>query len=216
MRIDAVKEVTIRVQAGEWVGIYGSNGSGKTTLLKLAAGLLQPDSGSVTAHGTVSPFFELGIGFHPERAARENIRLHGLLHGLSTHQIDALMPLILEFSGIGAFADLPIKCYSTGMRLRLAFAAAAHLDADIYLLDEIMAVGDVEFRQKCMGFLRGLKKRGKTVLLVSHNLTELCRLSDRILFADHGTFTERKRAAALAEANAISVLMDQTDVVVSI
>ncbi len=193
IRVEALKPTTVKIGRGEWIGLYGANGSGKTTFLKLVAGLLKPDRGSVVRHGKMSTFFELGIGFHPERPAHENIRLNGLLHGLSSRDIDAMTERILDFADIGEFADLPLKCYSTGMRLRLAFAAAAHVEAEIYLFDEIMAVGDADFQKKCREYLLGLKERGKTVILVTHNFHQLCSLVHRVLFFDGGRVTGQRK-----------------------
>lgn len=193
MRVEALKPTTVRVEHGEWVGLHGPNGSGKTTFLKTIAGLLEPDRGSVIRRGKMSSFFELGIGFHPERPAHENIRLHGLLHGLSNTEIDRISKRIITFAGIEEFAELPLKCYSTGMRLRLAFAASAHIDADIYLFDEIMAVGDLEFQVKCKTYLRTLKNLGKTVLLVAHDPTQLSMHCHRILYFDGGKMTGQRK-----------------------
>lgn len=193
MRVEALKPTTVRVERGEWLGLYGANGSGKTTFMKIVAGLLSPDRGSVIRRGSTSSFFELGIGFHPERPAHENIRLHGLLHGLSPKEISRMTDRILEFADIGAFADLPLKCYSTGMRLRLAFAASAYIEADIYLFDEIMAVGDVGFQQKCQEHLLSLKEKEKTVIIVAHDFHQLCRLSHRVLFFDTGRVTGQRK-----------------------
>lgn len=193
VRVDALKSTTVKIERGEWVGLYGPNGSGKTTFLKMVAGLLTADRGTVVRRGKMSSFFELGIGFHPERPAHENIRLNGLLHGFSSREIDSMTKRILDFADIGEFADLPLKCYSTGMRLRLAFAASAQVDADIYLFDEIMAVGDADFQMKCREYLLGLKERGKTVVLVAHDFHQLCSLVHRVLFFDRGQVTGQRK-----------------------
>jgi len=190
MRIDALKDVTVTVQKGEWIGCYGPNGSGKTTFLKTVAGLLRPSSGDVNVQGTMSPFFELGIGFHPEKQAYENIRLHGMLLGLRKHEIRDMTRRVLDFAGIGRHAELPMKCYSTGMRLRLAFASSIEAKADIYLFDEIFAVGDADFKKKCQRHFEDLKTAGKTVLIVSHDRERLQELCDRVLFFREGTVSE--------------------------
>lgn len=190
--VHALREISVSVRKGEWVGIYGHNGSGKTTLLRILAGLLQSDTGTVERRGSLSCFFELGIGFHPERRAEENIYIHGLLQGYSRKEIRIMTQEIIAFAGIGEFLDLPIKCYSTGMRMRLAYAAAAQLDRDIYLLDEVMAVGDAQFQSQCHEHLHALKRAGKTAVLVSHMESELQSLCDRILYIDHGVIVSEQ------------------------
>ena len=193
MRIDAVRSASVKIFPGEWVGLYGPNGSGKTTFLKMLAGILRSDTGSIIVDGTMSAFFELGIGFHPERQARENIRLNGLLSGMAADEIEELTKRVLAFADIGEHADLPMKCYSTGMRLRLGFAASAQMDADIYLFDEILAVGDADFQQKCIEYLADLKAKKKTVILVSHDYGSLEKLCGRILFFDKGLISAQRR-----------------------
>ncbi len=220
IRVEALKSTSVKIAKGEWIGLYGANGSGKTTFLKLVAGLLKPDRGTILRHGKMSSFFELGIGFHPERPAHENIRLNGLLHGLSSQEIDAMTQRILDFADIGEFADLPLKCYSTGMRLRLAFAAAAHVDADIYLFDEIMAVGDADFQEKCRAYLMRLKEAGKTVLLVTHDFHQLCSLVHRVLFFDGGRVTGQRKKVRWSDSPEPELVWrlrsDQTKDVVSV
>jgi ABC-type polysaccharide/polyol phosphate transport system ATPase subunit len=187
MRIEAVKPCTFTVKKGEWVAICGPNGSGKTTLMKMIAGLLPPDGGSIQLHGTVSTFFDLGTGFHPERAALENIRLYGLLQGLSTKEIQAMTTGIVQFANIDRFMDLPLKCYSTGMHLRLAFATAAHIDTDIYLFDEILAVGDPDFQRTCFRYIQTLKNAGKTAIIVGNSLEGLAPFVDRMMTLEGGS-----------------------------
>lgn len=193
VRIDALKPVSIKIYPGEWVGLYGPNGSGKTTFLKMLAGILTSDTGSITIGGSLSSFFELGIGFHPERQAEENIRLNGLLSGMNARDIDALTRRVLEFADIGDHVELPMKCYSTGMRLRLGFAASAQTEADIYLFDEILAVGDEDFQKKCTSHMADLKKKKKTVILVSHSYESLTQMCERILFFDKGLISGQRR-----------------------
>lgn len=190
--IRALKPVDLSVQTGEWVAVCGPNGSGKTTLMRIVSGLMRPDSGTVRVAGTMSTFFDLGVGFHPERSAYENVRLYGLLRGLSPAKIAALMERIIAFADVGAFADLPLKCYSTGMRLRIAFAAAAHIEADVYLFDEILAVGDESFRSKCLAYVHGLRQAGKSAILVGNSAGGLSELADRIVFLDNGRITHEK------------------------
>lgn len=192
IHLQALRDITISVQPGEWVGCYGPNGSGKTTFLKTIAGLLIPNTGEVMVRGSLSCFFEIGIGFHPEKHAAENIRLHCLLSGMGTKEIDATVDRVLDFADIGDHARLPMKCYSTGMRLRLAFASTIQMEADIYLFDEILAVGDIEFQQKCQQYLRGLREKKKTVFIVSHDINQLLTHCDRVLFFNHGTIVEER------------------------
>jgi len=184
--IDALRNVDLQVHSGEWVGLYGPNGSGKTTLLRIIAGLLPADEGFVRTEGQLSAFLGLGAGFHPERSATENVYLHGLLHGLSPHIIRRQMDEIIDFAGIEHHRNVPVKCLSTGMMLRLAYASSAFIDSDIYLFDETLAVGDREFQQRCRDHLLRMKKRGRTVVLVSHGLGELTDLCDRVVFLEEG------------------------------
>ncbi|HRH93701.1 MAG TPA: ATP-binding cassette domain-containing protein [Candidatus Peribacteria bacterium] len=192
---DAVKDVSLSVAPGEWVGVYGPNGSGKTTLLKMLAGLLPPDAGTIRRDGSMTCFFELGVGFHPERTAAENVVMHGLLHGLSNGEIRRQTDDIIRFAGVESHRDLPIKCFSLGMQLRLGFAAAAHIDSDIYLFDEILAVGDVEFQDQCWERLHAMKGAGKSAILVSHGIEDLQKICDRILFIENGAIVREERVS---------------------
>lgn len=194
-RMDALQSVDLTVHSNEWVGLYGPNGSGKTTLLRILAGLMSQDAGSVELQGKLSCFLGLGTGFHPERTARENILFHALLHGIPARQAKELTQQIISFAGTGTHKDLPLKCYSTGMQLRLAFAAAVFTDADLYMFDELLAVGDKEFQEKCEKQLQLLKKSGKSALIVSHDLKQLERLCDRIYHMQAGVLQERVLAA---------------------
>lgn len=182
----ALQNVSLSVERGEWLGIYGPNGSGKTTLLRILAGLLPPDAGTVCRSGSLSCFFGLGAGFHVERSAVENIYLHGLLHGMPPKEVRASIPRVLAFAGIESHALLPIKCLSTGMKLRLAYAAAAHIHSDIYVFDEVLAVGDADFRQQCRDHMHDLKKAGKTVLIVMHGMKDVQEFCDRIVHLKQG------------------------------
>ena len=139
--IAAIDKVSLSVQRGEWVGLYGPNGCGKTTLLRLIAGVLEPDAGVIERRGTMSCVFTLGVGFHDERKADENLRMHGLLHGLSARQVRENTDRILAYAGVESHRELPLKCFSSGMRARLAFSAAVHIESDLYLFDEALAVG---------------------------------------------------------------------------
>ncbi len=180
----ALDNVSIALKKGEWVGLYGPNGCGKTTLLRILAGLLPQDSGTISVDGKLSCFFELGVGFHPERSAVENIYLHGLIHGVDPNIIEAQTDEIIDRAGVASHRDLPIKCYSTGMRMRLAFITTMRTESDIYFLDEILAVGDEEFKKICDEELRELRRKGKTVLLVHHGLFELQQYCNRIVFME--------------------------------
>lgn len=195
--VHVLRGVTLAVRRGEWVGIHGPNGSGKTTLLKILAGILPQDRGDVRCAGRLSAFFELGTGFHPERAAAENIYLHGLLHGMDPASVRLQTDVILDFAGLGHVAAMPYKCFSTGMRLRLGFAAAMHVDADCYLLDELAAVGDEAYRRRCREHLLERKHAGVSAVLVSHSLDDLQTLCDRVLLLEEGVLqAERLTYAA--------------------
>lgn len=198
--IDVLRDVSISIRRGEWVGIYGPNGTGKTTLLRILAGLLPADAGTVERSGKLSCFFELGVGFHPERSAAENIYLHGLLHGLSPAVIRARTDEIISFAGVELHRDLPIKCYSSGMNSRLAYAAASIIDADVYLFDEVFAVADQAYQKKCTEHMAGLRKQGKTALIVNHGLEGLRTYCDRILHFENGRIVKEEIIEAREQA----------------
>jgi lipopolysaccharide transport system ATP-binding protein len=181
----AVQNVDITIRRGETVGIIGRNGSGKSTLLQMIAGTLHPNAGTLTVEGRVAPLLELGAGFNPEFTGGENVRLAATILGLSTKQVNERYEAILDFAGIGDFIGQPVKTYSSGMYARLAFAVAAHVDADILIVDEILAVGDAAFTQKCMRFIRKFKERG-TLLFVSHDTAAVNSLCDRAIWLDKG------------------------------
>lgn len=185
-KFTALDNISFHIKPGEFVGIIGQNGSGKSTLLKLLAGIYKPDSGQVQVEGRIAPLLELGIGFQQDLTARENIFINATLLGLSTAQTRKLLPEIVDFAEIGHFLDLKIKNYSSGMRQRLAFAIAAHLDTDIYLCDEVFAVGDESFQQKCLAIFDRWRQQGKTILLVSHNAGQIAQLCDRAIWLDKG------------------------------
>lgn len=195
----ALNDVSMEIGAGEFVGIIGPNGSGKSTLLKILAGIYRPNAGQVNLRGSVAPLLELGIGFQQDLSARDNIYINAALLGLPASQTRRLLPEIVEFAEIGHFLDLKIKNYSSGMRQRLAFAIAAHLDADIYLCDEVFAVGDESFQQKCLAVFRRWRDSGKTILLVSHNTGQIADLCDRALLIDRGRLLADGTAAAVVE-----------------
>lgn len=189
--------VSLNVRQGEWVGLYGPNGTGKTTLLRILAGMLPPDAGKVSYTGTLACFFDITAGFHPERTAAENVYLHGLLHGLSPQAILKRTDEIIGYADLHYDRDLPLKSYSTGMLMRLAFAALVHVDADIFLLDEIFAVGDESFQRTGKNTLRDLKKRGKSAIMVGHILQDLRQLCDRIIYMENGNIVREEIVASL-------------------
>ncbi len=182
----ALQDVSFQVHEREILGIIGDNGSGKSTLLKIVAGITEPTSGTATIRGTVASLLEVGVGFHPELTGRENIYLSAALIGIPEETLEARIPDIIEFSGIGDFIDTPVKHYSSGMYLRLGFAIGAYVDPDLLLVDEILAVGDQTFQRKCANHLRRIAQSGKTVLLVSHDLDVLLSLCTRALVLDRG------------------------------
>lgn len=182
----ALKDLSFEVRKGETIGIIGRNGSGKSTLLQILAGTLTPTSGEVNINGRVAALLELGSGFNPEFTGRENVFLNGQILGLSREEIEARYDNIVEFSEIGEFIDQPVKTYSSGMFVRLAFAVQAHIDASIVIIDEALAVGDIFFRQKCYARLEQLKQSGAAILLVSHSMPDIEQYCERAVLLDHG------------------------------
>ena len=182
----ALRDVDLRVAPGETVAVVGSNGSGKSTLLSLIAGILRPTAGRVEATGRVFALFELGAGFHPELSGRDNVYLNGSLLGLSRGQIRAKLPAIAEFAELEEFIDSPVKSYSTGMYMRLGFAIAAQIDPDILLIDEALAVGDEHFQAKCYRTIADFQRRGKTIVVVSHDDEAIRRVATRLIWLERG------------------------------
>ncbi len=183
---DAVRGVSFDVRKGETVGLIGRNGSGKSTLLKIIAGVYRPTSGTVTVNGKLAPLIELGAGMHHELTGRENIMLNGLLMGYSKETMREREQQIIEFADIGDFIDAPVKQYSSGMYMRLAFAVATEIDPEILIIDEILAVGDFLFQQKCVARLRKFRAAGKTIFLVSHSLPQIEEQCDRAILLEKG------------------------------
>lgn len=175
----ALRDVDLVIRQGEFLGLIGPNGSGKSTLLRLMARIMPPTRGEVIVRGRVAPMIELGVGFHPELTGRENIYLNTSLFRFSKKETDAVYRQIVDFAELESFMDMPVKNYSTGMYMRLGFAAAVHLDPDILLIDEVLAVGDEHFQQKCLQRMEEIRRRGKTIVLVSHSLALVERLCDR-------------------------------------
>jgi len=191
---EAVKNVSFDIPHGQAVGIIGRNGSGKSTLLKIIAGVYRPSKGTVTVNGTLAPLIELGAGFHHELTGRENILLNGLLMGYSKRDMLERQQAIIDFADVGEFIDAPVKQYSSGMYMRLAFAVAIEVDPQILVLDEILAVGDMGFQQKCFQRIRRFRESGKTILLVTHSMAVVEEHCDRAILIDHGSIIVDGRA----------------------
>ena len=183
---EAVRDVTFSVPPGRTLGVIGRNGSGKSTLLKLVAGITKPTSGSVRVNGRISALIELGAGFHPEISGRENVFINGIMLGLTKREIARRFDEIVEFAELVDFIDAPVKTYSSGMYMRLGFAVAIHVDPDVLLVDEVLAVGDEGFTHKCLDKFAEFKRRGKTILLVTHSLGLVERFCDEALWLDGG------------------------------
>jgi ABC-type polysaccharide/polyol phosphate transport system ATPase subunit len=182
----AVKDVSFAVPRGEALGIIGHNGAGKSTILKLLSNITSPTSGEITIQGRLSALIEVGSGFHPELSGRENVYLSGSILGMRRREITKKLDSIIEFAELRQFIDTPVKRYSSGMYVRLGFSIAAHLDPDILLLDEVLAVGDAAFQSKCLQRIMELKQAGKTIVFISHDLTAVERLCDRVLLMQRG------------------------------
>jgi ABC-2 type transport system ATP-binding protein len=182
----ALKDVSFEIEAGTTVGLIGPNGSGKSTLLKLIGGILQPTSGTVATRGRMAALLELGAGFHPDLTGRENVYLNASILGLSRAQTDRYFDGIVDFSGVEPFIDTQVKFYSSGMYVRLAFAVAVHVDPDILLVDEVLAVGDEPFQRKCMDRIRRFQDEGRTIVLVTHGLDQVADICDRAVVLEHG------------------------------
>ena len=185
-RNDALQDVTFSVEAGEFFGVFGPNGSGKSTLLRILAGIYVPDTGLVRVNGLLSPFIELGVGFNLELNARDNIRINSTLAGLNRRQLDEKFDQILAFSELERFVDQKLKNYSSGMLMRLAYSIAIQIPFDVLLLDEVLAVGDESFQEKCFKTFDRFKEEGKTVVLVTHALDLFGRFCDRVLLLEKG------------------------------
>jgi homopolymeric O-antigen transport system ATP-binding protein len=186
----ALRDVSCSIEAGEVVGIIGRNGAGKSTLLKVLSRITEPTDGYADISGRVGSLLEIGIGFHPELTGRENIYLYGAILGLKKREIDRRFDEIVEFAEIAQFLDTPVKRYSSGMTVRIAFAVAAHLEPEILLVDEVLAVGDLAFQKKCLGKMSGIASEGRTVLFVSHNMAVIQALCRRGIFLQDGELVE--------------------------
>ncbi len=202
----ALKNINLTIETGKTVGLIGHNGSGKSTLLKLITKIIYPTSGEIVTHGRVSSLLELGAGFHPDFTGRENIYINASIFGLSRKEIDSKLESIIEFSELRDFIDSPIRTYSSGMYTRLAFSVAVHVSPDILLIDEILAVGDVNFQKKCISKIKEFKKKGVTMVFVSHNMNDVLEICDSVVWLDKGSMieygdTETIASKYLAEMN---------------
>jgi len=183
----ALRDVSLKVNEGEFLGIIGKNGSGKSTLLKLIAKVLEPTSGRVSVKANVAPFLELGIGFQGELIVKDNIFLYGALLGMSRQEIAEKYDWIIDFSGLERFVDAKLKNLSSGMQVRLGFSITVSVESPILLVDEVLAVGDIDFQQKCYDSFERFKKNGRTILFVSHNLTAVEKFCDKVILLEEGT-----------------------------
>ncbi|NQU40618.1 MAG: ABC transporter ATP-binding protein [Lentisphaerae bacterium] len=196
----ALQDVSFSVQPGEVVGVIGSNGAGKSTLLKILARITEPTCGRARLVGRVSALLEVGTGFHPELTGRENVSINGAILGMSEQEIKRNFDGIVDFADMEDFIDTPVKRYSSGMRTRLAFAVAIHLDPDVLLVDEVLAVGDAEFQRKCLGKMEELAGNGRSVVFVSHRLSSVAQMCSRALWIDHGRIRQEGPSSDVIEA----------------
>ena len=186
-----MKDVSFDLEEGKVLGIVGRNGAGKSTLLKILSRVTEPTEGTVTVRGRVGSLLEVGTGFHPELTGRENIYMNGAILGMKRAEIDSKFDEIVDFSEVSQFIDTPVKRYSSGMYLRLAFAVAAHLEPEILVVDEVLAVGDAEFQRKCLGKMGDVAQQGRTVLFVSHNMSAILRLTQEAIVLKKGQLIMR-------------------------
>ncbi len=186
----ALNDVSFEVPKGQILGIIGQNGAGKSTLLKILSRITSPTSGKAVIRGRVGSLLEIGTGFHQELTGRENVYLNGTILGLRKREVDAIFDEIVDFSGVERFLDTPVKRYSSGMKVRLGFAVAAHLDPEVLIVDEVLAVGDAEFRRKCLGKMESIGEQGRTILFVSHNMPSVTRLCNRVIMLHDGAIVK--------------------------
>ncbi|WP_241426250.1 ABC transporter ATP-binding protein [Geobacter benzoatilyticus] len=187
----ALSDISLSVAPGESVGLYGHNGAGKSTILKLLSGVTHPTLGSLNVRGRIAPLIEIGAGFHPDLTAKENIYMNGAILGMKIPEIKAKFDSIVDFSELSSFIQVPVKKYSSGMYLRLAFSIAIHSEADVYLIDEIISVGDTEFQDKCIDKIIELRFKGKTLIVISHSHDLMRRVTDRIIYLEKGEVVAR-------------------------
>jgi lipopolysaccharide transport system ATP-binding protein len=208
----ALRDVSFDVHQGEVVGIVGHNGAGKSTLLKLLSRITLPTEGTIRMRGKVSSLLEVGTGFHPELTGRENVYLNGAILGMRKAEVAAKMDEIIAFSGVTHHIDTPVKRYSSGMRVRLGFAVAAHLEPEILIVDEVLSVGDAAFQRKSMGKMRDSAKSGRTVLFVSHNMTAVRSLCSRVVWMDHGRIRMQGPTEQVVNAYLANYSEDRTEI----
>ena len=201
-KFTVLKDIDLDVYPGDFLGIMGRNGSGKSTLLKILAGIYSPTSGSVKVKGKMVPFLELGVGFNSELSGRENVFLNGIILGLSRSFLNEKYNEIVKFAELEKFMDMPLKNYSSGMQVRLAFSIAIMADADVYILDEVLAVGDIEFQKKCFNIFREYKKKKKTIILVTHSSASVKDFCNRAAFLKDGVLHFYDSVAEVVEAYA--------------
>ncbi len=214
----ALRNITFEVKRGEVIGFIGKNGAGKSTLLKILSRITSPTSGRIEIRGKVASLLEVGTGFHPELTGRENVYLNGTILGMTKKEVAGKFDEIVDFSGIHRFIDTPVKRYSSGMAVRLAFSVAAHLDPEILIIDEVLAVGDAEFQKKCLGKMKNVASEGRTVLFVSHNMAAVSSLCQKAILIENGAMTETGSAQEVVakymqSANQTSMVQlgDRTD-----
>ncbi len=195
----ALKDINFEVNTGEVLGVIGKNGAGKSTLLKILSKITAPSTGEIKIKGRMASLLEVGTGFHPELSGRENIFLNGAILGMRRHEIKAKFDEIVEFSGVSRYVDTPVKRYSSGMYVRLAFAVAAHLEPEILIIDEVLAVGDTEFQKKCLGKMKDVSGHGRTVLFVSHNMAAIKQLCHRAIFLKNGGLLKEGDAKSVVD-----------------
>ena len=201
-RFQALQDVNFTVEKGEAMGLLGPNGSGKSTLLQIIAGILPPTSGKVIADGRVAPLIQLGVGFNPELTGLENIYLNASLYGFRNNEVKKRLDGIIAFSELGTFIDTPLKHYSSGMQMRLGFSVAVHLDPDVLLADEILAVGDQAFQDKCHDKIAELRRNGMTLILVSHSREQINKFCDQFVRLEYGQVVETGRLEQDPKASA--------------
>lgn len=194
-----LKGIDLEIKKGEFLGIVGRNGSGKSTLLKILAGIYYPSSGKITVNGTIVPFIELGVGFNPELTGRENVYMNGALLGFSNAEMDKMYNDIWKFAELEKFQDQKLKNYSSGMQVRLAFSIAIRAKGDILLLDEVLAVGDAAFQQKCNDYFKTLKDNKQTVILVTHSMDNVTKFCTRAILIDNGKIIEQGKPNVVAK-----------------
>ncbi|MCB9437113.1 MAG: ABC transporter ATP-binding protein [Anaerolineales bacterium] len=206
----ALKDVSFEVKHGEVLGIIGRNGAGKSTLLKILSQITEPTEGYVDVYGRVGALLEVGTGFHPELTGRENVYLNGAILGMSRAEIDRKFDEIVDFSGVEKFIDTPVKHYSSGMGLRLGFAVAAHLEPEILVVDEVLAVGDAEFQKKCIGKMAETSESGRTVVFVSHNMVSILNLCNNVILLDKGSIEKTGYSKDIIDYYLSSAQIDKT------